>query len=296
MSFLLTDDLRNQRTIARTAAVEGFGYWSGRDIRVEFHPAEIDAGVVFVRTDLPGRPRIAATIENRAEAALRTSLRCNGAGVEMIEHIMAVLGGLRVDNCEIRVDQPEMPGCDGSALPFLDAVDTAGIVSQDATCSRYHIAETTRLGHDDSWIEARPAPDSATRLCYDLDYGPNTFVGRQVFRLALTPESFRKELAPCRTFMLKSEADRLLAQGLGKRASFRDLLVFDENGPIDNALRFPDECVRHKLLDLVGDLMLAGCELVGSFHAWRSGHRLNAELVRNLSGDRACVASWKRCA
>jgi UDP-3-O-acyl-N-acetylglucosamine deacetylase len=117
---------------------------------------------------------------------------------------------------------------------------------------------------------------------FHLDYGADNAIGRQTLTLAVTPESFRRELSPARTFMLKSEADWLLAQGLGKRATLQDLLVFDSQGPIDNELRYRDECVRHKTLDLIGDLSLAQCDFVGHFIAYRSGHRLNADLVRAL--------------
>lgn len=296
-AILSMNTIRKQQTLAKAAPpVEGFGYWSGRDVRVEFRPGEVDTGVVFVRGDLPRRPRIPACIENLVKMPLRTSLCHNGAGVEMVEHIMSVLAGLRIDNCEVWVDEAEMPGCDGSGLPFLDAIMAAGTVVQDAPRRRKVLRETIRLGDATSWIEARPAPTGETVMRYDLDYGPIGSIGCQTFQIALSPDTFRKELAPCRTFMLKSEADHLLAQGLGRRVGPRNLLVFDDHGPIGNALRFPNECVRHKLMDLVGDLALAGCDLAGSFHAYRSGHRLNAELVRTLLGRAASATEWKRCA
>lgn len=304
MSFhLVMDDLaalmdtpRNQRTIASAVGVEGFGYWSGRDVSVEFRPAEAGAGVVFVRRDLPGRPRIKACIENRVESPRRTSLCVGGACVEMVEHIMAALAGLCVDNCEVWVDQPEMPACDGSALPLVEALQSAGIVGQDVPRPRRVVRETVRLGGRDSWIEVRPLAAQGTFLRYQLDYGPHSPIGRQTYELRLTPESFRDELAPCRTFMLQEECEALLAQGLCRRATVRDLLVFGPNGPLDNVLRFPDECVRHKLLDMVGDLGLAGCDLIGQFVAHRSGHRHNAELVRSILSQGMLCAGWKCCA
>ena len=292
----LMDDSAKQCTIAAAAAVEGFGYWEGRDVRVEFLPAEPGTGIVFVRCDLPGRPRIPARVENRVETPRRTSLRLGAAGVDMIEHIMAALAGLGVDNCEVSVDAAEMPGCDGSSLPFVEAVDAVGIVLQDAPRPRQIVRDVLRLENGRGWFEVKPLEQQQTLLCYQLDYGEGNPIGRQSFELELTPESFRRELASCRTFMLKSEADWLLAQGLGQRATCRDLLVFGDHGPIDNQLRFPDECVRHKLLDMVGDLALAGCQLIGSFSACRSGHRLNAELVGALRTVAEIVNPWRRCA
>lgn len=287
---------RNQRTIAGPTAVEGFGYWHGKDVRVEFRPAEVGTGIVFVRPDLNGCPRIPARVRYRAEQALRTCLRKGDACVEMIEHVMAALAGLKIDNCEVWVDQPEMPGCDGSSQPFVEALDQAGIVEQDAPKRRSIVRQIIRLGTAQCWLEARPPLGDKTLLRYRLDYGPKSPIGAQTFQLSPTPDSFRRELARSRTFVLKSEADWLLAKGLCRRTTYRDVLVFDDHGPIDNQLRFHDECARHKLLDMVGDLALSGCELVGRFFAYKSGHRLNAEMVRALTAESEFAVSWRRCA
>ena len=290
------DTTRNQRTIAAGATVEGFGYWDGHDVRLEFRPAEAHAGIVFVRRDLPGRPRIAAHVANRVEIPRRTTLCVGDARVEMIEHVMAALAGLQIDNCEIWTDQAEMPGCDGSSEPFVRALDAVGIVSQDAPRACRALGAPTRLGDVRSWVEARPSRDGRAVLRYQLDYGGQGTIGQQTFELTLTPESFRREVAPCRTFLLKAEADWLLSQGLARRVTGRDLLVFGDQGPIDNTLRFPDECVRHKVLDLIGDLALAGCDWSGRFDAFRSGHRLNADLVRTLLARSEEEQYRRRCA
>ncbi len=292
---LLMNNRQYQSTPAATAAVEGFGYWMGRDIRVEFRPAEPDTGIVFVRGDLPGHPRIAAAVENRVDTPLRTSLRVGNACVDMVEHILATLGGLEVDNCEVWVDQPEMPGCDGSSLAFVDAIDGVGMVVQDAPRRRIDVTGLLCDCENFARIEARPNSSPQMELEYHLDY-PGTAIGRQHYKLTLTPESFRRELAPSRTFLLLEEAEKLQAQGLGRRASFRDLLVYGQRGPIDNTLRFEDECVRHKLLDMVGDLAMAGAALLGSFSAWRSGHHLNARMVRTLLNKEIMVREYRRCA
>lgn len=292
----MTHVSREQRTISQPAWVEGFGYWSGRDVRVEFRPAAPGAGIVFVRHDLEPRVRIRAVIANRVETPRRTTLRAAGASVEMVEHIMAALGGLGIDNCEVWASAPEMPGCDGSSLPFVDALVAAGTVSQAAPRPVLVVREVTRLGNAESWIEARPSQWSGLSLKFHLDYGSGNPIGRQTLTLPVTPEVFCRELAPSRTFMLKSEADWLLAQGLGSRATWKDLLVFDADGPIDNRLRYRDECVRHKALDLVGDLALAGCDLAGHIVAFRSGHRLNAELVRVLLTEGDLFVGLRRSA
>ncbi|MBS0210812.1 MAG: UDP-3-O-[3-hydroxymyristoyl] N-acetylglucosamine deacetylase [Planctomycetes bacterium] len=287
---------RKQRTLAQPTAVAGFGYWSGRDVRVEFRPAPANTGVVFVRGDLTQPVRIAAHVGHCIESPRRTTLRAGGQQVEMVEHIMAALAGLHVDNCEIWVDAAEMPGCDGSSQPFVEAIVRAGVTAQDAPRAVVTVRNVIRLGDDESWIEARPTTSAGMSLKFNLDYGVGTPIGRQTITLPVTPDSFRRELAPCRTFMLKSEADWLLAQGLGTRVATSDLLVFGAQGPIENTLRFRDECVRHKALDLVGDLALAGCDLVGHFVANRSGHRLNAELVRAVLADAAAAGDVRQCA
>lgn len=287
---------RQQQTIARPTAVEGFGYWSGIDNRVEFRPAAPDTGIVFVRADLPGHPRIAAMVGNRVEAPRRTTLRSAGASVEMIEHVMAALAGLQVDNCEVWVTAAEMPGFDGSSLAFVEALDAAGLVPQGSARAQLVVRETTRLGDDDSWVEAQPVDTQRMSLRFRLDYGRDNPIGRQTLSLEVTPEAFRRELAPSRTFLLKQEAEWLQSQGLGNRATTKDLLIFDDLGPVDNKLRFRDECVRHKALDLVGDLALAGCDLIGHFVAHRSGHRLNAELVRVLLTEGETILGRRRSA
>jgi UDP-3-O-[3-hydroxymyristoyl] N-acetylglucosamine deacetylase len=144
------------------------------------------------------------------------------------------------------------------------------------------VAKTTRVGGPDCWVEASPPKTEHMTVRYHLDYGRDNPIGRETIELAITPESFLHELAPARTFLLQHEANWLRAQGLGTRATYRDLLVFDDRGPIDNQLRFEDECVRHKTLDLVGDLALAGCDIIGHITAHRSGHRQNADLVQAL--------------
>ena len=292
----LRQHLRPQRTLACSVEVEGFGYWSGRDVKVRFRSAPAGTGVVFVRGDLPGEKRIPAVVENRIEIPRRTTLVNDGARVEMVEHVMAALAGLHIDNCEVWVDGAELPGLDGSSQAFVEALESAGIVEQKVARPQLVIEEITRVGNDECWVEARPARSKALALRYKLDYGPDNPIGKQTLDIKVTPESFKKELAAARTFILKSEADWLRQQGLGSRVTFDDLLVFDEAGPCNNPLRFEDECVRHKTLDLLGDLALAGCDLVGQVIAYRSGHRLNAELVKALLSEGQVVGGLRKTA
>ncbi|HOM15730.1 MAG TPA: UDP-3-O-acyl-N-acetylglucosamine deacetylase [Thermoguttaceae bacterium] len=286
-----------QRTIAQPVSVSGFGYWSGQDVRVEFRPAPAGTGIRFYRQDLPGQPDTPALVTYRQEIPRRSSLQRGQAEVQMVEHVLAALYGLEIDNCQVWVNAAEMPGLDGSAQPFVEALRQAGEVVQPACRPTKAVSERVRLTAGDSWIEARPSPTGQTLVEYHLDYGPGNPIGRQSFRTTLTPETFCQQIAPARTFLLRQEAEAFLSRGMGLRTRPEDLLVFDEDGPIGNRLRFPEECARHKLLDLIGDLALAGCRLVGEFVAFRSGHRLNAELVQFLqtvgNESRQCI---KRCA
>lgn len=280
--------MRNQRTIVSPVKVSGFGYWSGLDINVEFHPAPINSGIVFVRTDLPSQPRIAVGINQRIDALRRTSLAAGDAAVEMTEHICAALLGLKIDNCEVRVDRAEMPGSDGSCIEFCECLLEAGIREQSAPTRPLIVTQTIRVGDDKHWVEARPLTESelkggeTLRITYDLNYSECAAVGQQTISVAVDEQRFLKQLAPARTFLLDHEAAWLRQQGLGVRVSYQDLLVFNQDGPIDNQLRYADECVRHKAMDVVGDLALVGREIVGHVSAYRSGHQLNAELAQAL--------------
>jgi UDP-3-O-[3-hydroxymyristoyl] N-acetylglucosamine deacetylase len=273
---------RRQHTIAKPVRVAGRGYWGGRSVTVEFRPAAAGEGVHFVRRDLPGLPRVAAQVHHRQEVPRRTVLVEGTARVAMVEHVLAALAGLQIDNCEVWVNAEEMPACDGSSAAFVAALLGTGLVKQTRIVSTLVVQESIRVGDEQAWVEARPARNNAFEISYELDYGPGNPIGRQALSLKVTPSAFQAALAPARTFLLEAEAAQLRAQNLGTHIGYQDLLVFGSQGPLDNRLRFDDECVRHKMLDMVGDLALAGHDLVGSFRAYRSGHRLNAELVRRL--------------
>jgi UDP-3-O-acyl N-acetylglucosamine deacetylase len=287
---------RFQHTIAKPAVVEGFGFWSSRDVRVEFRPAPADAGVVFVRSDLNPAVRIPAAVERRIETPRRTALTLGAGRVEMVEHILAALAGMQIDNCEVWVNECEMPGCDGSSLAFVEALEAAGMVRQQAIRATLVVREPVRLGDEDSWILANPPEQPGLALQFRIEYPGLPAIGRQTYKLAITPSSFRKQLAASRTFLTRQEAEWLRSQKLAARATTKDALVFDADGPVDNEVRFEDECVRHKMLDLVGDLSLAGCDIVGQITAHCSGHRLNAELVRVLLAEGEKLQPWLRCA
>jgi UDP-3-O-acyl N-acetylglucosamine deacetylase len=280
---------RTQHTIRRAVSVSGVGYWSGRGNVVELIPAPAGTGIVFVRGDRESPVRIVACVENRVDAVQRTTLAVGGVQVQMVEHLMSALAGLGVDCCVVRVSAEEMPGLDGSSRAFVEAIDSVGVEDLGAPADPIVVEETVRVGDDESWIEAGPLRHPGLSVEYELDYGAGP-IGRQTLAFRLTPDAYRDGLAGARTFISADEADRLRQAGLCPEATCKDLLVFGPDGPIDNELRWPDECVRHKVLDLVGDLALAGRPIHAHVRARRSGHRLNAELASRLaalSGRRA---------
>ncbi len=273
---------RLQRTISRPVAVRGYGFWSGKPVQVEFRPAAVGCGVTFVRDDLGKQARIPALIAHRDEMPRRTNLGYDGATVEMVEHVLAAVAGLQIDNCEIGVDAAEMPGCDGSSLDFVQALDSVGAQEQHEAVDQLVITEPVRIEKGESWIEALPATNTKLRVEFQLDYPDDPIIGRQSVSLAVSPDSFRQELASCRTFVLEREADAMIRQGLGTHVTPQDLLLFGKYGPVENRLRFENECARHKALDLIGDLALTGREIVGQVIAHRSSHQLNAALASEL--------------
>ena len=273
--------MRTQQTIRRPVSVSGAGYWSGREVTVEFVPAPAGAGVVFVRTDAGGPVRIPASVAHRVEATARTNLAAAGVQVQMVEHAVSALAGLDIDCCLVRVDAEEMPGLDGSSRAFVEAIDDAGRDSLTATVEPLVVGEVCRVGDDDAWVEVSPPQFAGLSVEYELDYGPGP-IGRQTLALRVTPETYRTELASARTFISQDDATRLREAGLATTVGYGDLLVFDADGPVGNSLRWPDECVRHKVLDLVGDLALVGRPLHAHVRARRSGHRLNGAMAARL--------------
>ena len=208
----------------------------------------------------------------------------------MVEHVLSALAGLEVDCCEVHVTAEELPGLDGSSQAYVEAIDAAGVEGLGAPVEPFVVDRVLRVGDDASWVEVSPPVEPGLTVEYELDHD-HPAIGRQKRSLLVTPAAYRKELAAARTFLSADEAARLQAAGLGLSVGHRDLLVFGPEGLIGNRLRWPDECVRHKLLDLVGDLSLAGRPLHATVRACRSGHRLNAAAARVLSLLRDAVAA-----
>jgi UDP-3-O-acyl N-acetylglucosamine deacetylase len=243
---------------------------TGARVRLRFLPAPPCSGVVFVRTDLRPQARIPAHVSQVTGTKRRTTLGSTPAQVSLVEHVLAALAGLRIDNCFVELDAPEPPGLDGSAQAFVEALLAAGVT------------EPVILQSGGATLALHPGDGQGLTVTYFLDYGAAAVIPRQVHTTHVAASDFLHELAGCRTFILESEAQELRRQGLGAQTTAADLLVFGAKGPIDNRLRFANEPARHKVLDLVGDLSLLGVDLCGHVVAYRSGHPLNVELARSL--------------
>jgi UDP-3-O-[3-hydroxymyristoyl] N-acetylglucosamine deacetylase len=273
---------RHQRTLAAPVSVGGVGFITGARVTARFVPAAPHTGLTFRRTDLRA-PAVRALAANVTGTQRRTTLGPPDAGVTLVEHVLAALAGLRIDNCEVELDGPEPPGMDGSAVAFARALAATGTVKQAARRAVYAVSEPLTVRAPGATLALHPASEPGLRISYRLDYGANAPIAPQAHTLAVCPDAFARDIAACRTFVTEAEAHALRARGVGRHLGPRDLLVFGDRGPIDNELRFADEPARHKILDLLGDLALCGFDLAGHVVAYRSGHALNVELARALS-------------
>ena len=274
---------RKQRSISQPYELSGVGLHTGKAATIRLLPAPADHGVVFVRTDLPDRPRIPVDADYVDTSGRRTSIRFEGADVHTIEHLLSACHALKIDNAVVEIDGPELPGLDGSALPFVDGLRAAKPVDLDEPRKEFPLltplAVSTPGG--EASIVALPAERGLT-FSYTLDYSDNPFVGAQYYWLRMSENAFVNEIAPARTFCMEAEAAALRQAGLGQGATYENTLVFGEQGPIENRMRFPDEPVRHKMLDLIGDFFLMNLDLHARIVATKAGHDLNNKMVRAL--------------
>src|SRR5262245_8933680 len=278
-----TMNQRTQQTLARPAEITGVGFVTGAPVRLRFVPAPVSTGVVFVRTDLGPSAYIPARIDQVSGTQRRTTLGQPPRSVTLVEHVLAALAGLHIDNCYVEIDGPEPPGLDGSALGFVRVLRQAGVRLQSAKRAIWSVKAPLTVSQPGATLTLHPAREPGLKVSYFLDYGPLAPIHRQLHTGGITPQSFANDVAGCRTFLLESEALELRRAGFGKNTCVADLLVFGKRGPIDNKLRWADEPARHKILDVIGDLSLLGHDLYGHVVAYRSGHPLNVELARALT-------------
>ena len=274
-----------QKTIAKEISLEGIGLHTGKQTHLRFIPRDTNQGITFKRKDLPPGKIVSVGDFEFGLHQRRTSIAKDGVEIHTVEHLMAALWALSIDNIMIETDSPELPGLDGSAKGYYDCLKTAGIKEQSGARKSLKIKEPVWYEKGEAFVGIFPG--SGFKVSYILE-SPSPSIGVQSVSLELNGENFYKEIATARTFCLKEEAEMLLKMGFGKGADTKNTLVMDQNGPIDNILRFPDEPARHKILDLVGDLYLVGCPVEGRVIAIRSGHDLNIELVKMLK-SKGCI-------
>ncbi|MDD5567987.1 MAG: UDP-3-O-acyl-N-acetylglucosamine deacetylase [Candidatus Omnitrophica bacterium] len=279
--------MSKQKTIAKEISFSGIGLHTGNKSSVTLKPAPADTGIIFVRKDLTGFPQIRACVENMVPAEKmprRTSIESGSACVQTIEHLMAALSGLGVDNLYIELDNNELPGLDGSSLNYVEFIEQAGIKELGREQNVFSIREPIRIEEGGASIAIEPAGEF--RISYTLDYA-KSLPKIEFIDLPVNPENFKKEIAPARTFCLESESVELKRQGLGLGANYENTLVLDKAGQvIKNRMRFADEAVRHKVLDLMGDLFLLGFPLKGHIKALKSGHSFNLKLISKIAEQR----------
>ncbi len=267
----------HQTTIAQPVTYTGIGLHSGKEVTITLNPVPAHAGIIFARVDLPGAPRVAATALNVTSTMRATTLENGAAKVFTVEHMLAALRAMNVDNCLIEIDSVEPPVADGSALPFVRLIETAGIAVQDAPRSVIHVTKEYTVRHDDKFITILPY--DGLRITF-TSVNPHPLLGVQFGDYEITPDTFVKDIAPARTIGFMHEVEALQAQGLALGGSLDNVVVYD-NDTVLTPLRFPDELVRHKILDIIGDLALSG-HVRGHVIAVKSGHALNTKLARQI--------------
>jgi UDP-3-O-[3-hydroxymyristoyl] N-acetylglucosamine deacetylase / 3-hydroxyacyl-[acyl-carrier-protein] dehydratase len=274
--------MEKQKTIINQISLSGVGIHTGNKVNITFKPAPAFSGVTFIRTDVAGTPRIQANVGSflASKFSRRSSIGKNEIEIQTIEHLMSALSSLGVDNIDVEIDNNELPGLDGSAIKFVEALENAGIAQQVQDKYVHVIKEPICIEEGGSSITVVPAEEF--KISYTLNYD-HPLLEAQFLSISVNAESFKNQIAPARTFCLETEAQELQNQGLGLGANYENTLVVGKTGVIKNKLRFKDEFVRHKILDLIGDLSLAACPIRGHVIALRSGHGLNLKIAQKIS-------------
>jgi UDP-3-O-[3-hydroxymyristoyl] N-acetylglucosamine deacetylase len=271
--------LSHQRTLDKPVQCEGVGLHTGEHAALVLRPAPANKGVFFRRTDLPGAPVIPARPEYVIDTQYATTLAKNGASVKTIEHLMAALAGMGVDNVQIDLSGPEVPIFDGSALAFVEVLRKAGLRRQFAPKTFLKVRQpiTVEVGTR----SLRIVPSERLKVIYTMCFD-HPILGEQTTAMDVGRERFIRDVAPSRTFGFLRDIEMLRRMGLAKGGSLDNAIVVAEDGILNGPLRFSDELVRHKILDLMGDLFLLGKPLVGTIIAQGAGHQMHVQLVRRI--------------
>lgn len=274
-----------QRTLQRAVLVEGVGLHTGAKVSLRLLPAPVNHGLIFARIDMPGRPTVPVSSEFVTDTALATTLGVGKAKIATVEHLLAALSGLGIDNLRIEIDGPEVPIMDGSAAPFAMRISEAGIRHQGEPKQFLVIKKTVTVTDGDKFATFSPA--RRFRIDCTIDF-KHPLISDQQFTLEFSDRSFIREVARARTFGFLRDVDKLRAMGLARGGSLENVVVVDDFSILNpEGLRFPDEFVRHKLLDALGDVALLGRPVIGALTVYKTGHALNQKLVAKVLSDPA---------
>ncbi|MFH1836609.1 MAG: UDP-3-O-acyl-N-acetylglucosamine deacetylase [Candidatus Omnitrophota bacterium] len=271
--------MKKQRTIKKEISFSGKALQTGDNAEVILRPLAPNEGIVFFRADIEGSAPIKLGPDTLTGEGQRRSVIGGAQGVQTVEHFMAALWALGIDNIRVDIKGQELPALDGSAKCFIEKIEEAGLKEEEALREEIVITEKEEISFMDASITI--VPSDIFQVSYFIDYNVRS-IGKEEFSIDLDKDSFMREIAPARTFCLKKEAEMLIKAGLGKGADLNNTLVMDEDGPVGTSLRFLNEPVRHKILDLVGDLYMLGRHIKGKVIAKRSGHTLNGKMVQLL--------------
>lgn len=271
-----------QQTLRNKVSCTGVGLHSGKEVRLELQPADVDSGIIFLRTDLPNQPTIHATADNVTATIRATTLFEDGAKVFTIEHLMSALNVCKIDNCLVAMNAEEPPVLQGNAIDFFRMIKSAGVVEQPAERKIFNVEKIYRVDADDGKRFVMALPYDGFRVSF-VSVNPHPLIGIQYADFEITEETYAAEIAPARTIAYEKEVAALNAMGLGLGGTLENVIVYNDDGWL-NELIYPDELVRHKILDVIGDLRLAGifnCHIVAA----ASGHALNTQLAKKIYTD-----------
>ena len=283
MSLLdeMSSSRKHQRSLKGVAKLDGTGLFTGTKTEIKLRPAPEGTGIVFQRVDLPDKPLLSAQVENVRETPRCTILGNQNFQIQTVEHILSALKAFDLDNVIIEIDGPEVPSCDGSASPFVDLIQSAGVVSQTATKKVYHLETPVFWSKGDVHLVALPAEEF--RISYTLNYPNSDLLKSQFYTVHVNEETYKQEIAPARTFSLYEEVVPLIEKGNIKGGRLDNAVIIKGDTILNpEGVRYKDEMVRHKILDLIGDLSLVGQSFLAHVIAIRSGHFSNTSFAREL--------------
>ena len=274
----------NQQTIEDSLFVKGIGLHSGKDVELKLEPAEVDNGIKFIRVDSKKNNIIEAIWSNVSETLLSTTIANEyGLKISTIEHLMSALSGLHIDNLNIYINTAEVPIMDGSSRPFVDMIEKIGIKKQNKKRNFLNVKKIIEVSHNNSSVKIMP--NNQFSIDFEIDF-PSQLVSRQSCQLQLINGNYKTDIAAARTFGFEKDVEHLRSNGLALGGSLDNAVVVGENEILNkDGLRYTDEFVRHKILDSIGDLYLAGSPIIGYFYGNKSGHYLNNQLLRKLFSD-----------